>query len=190
MVILVRYLEKGLDQWGDCDCPYIEMPYLFSLEYPEGKPSETNLRETKASFGLYHMDHILASHRPSLNPGNCMAKDSILVSCVYAYCAKCCTRMQAKQLLDTRFAIALAVDLCNHSPPPKIPLWNVRCPIDHHHGHFWLILSSQQTVVREVRFLWCLAQGSQLYWNHPVVLSSTCACLFSESLPALWHLLS
>ena len=97
------------------------MPYLFSLEYPEGKPSETYLRETKASFGLYHMYHILASHRPSLNPGNCMAKDSILVSCVYAYCAKCCTRMQAKQLLDTRFAIALAVDLCNHSPPPKIP---------------------------------------------------------------------
>ncbi len=48
-----------------------------------------------------------------------------------------------------------------------------------------LVLSSRQTVVREVRFLWCLAQVSQLYWNHPVVLSSTCALLFSESFSAL-----
>lgn len=143
------------------------------------------------------MYHLLASHRPSLNPGNCMAKDSILVSCVYAYCAKCCTRTQAKQLLDTRFAIALVVDLCNHSPPPKIPLLNVCCPIDHDHGHFWLctFLSTNSCERGEVLVVSCsrlsiiLEPPSSFEFHLCIIVQREFACSLTFVVIRLWTLL-
>jgi len=35
------------------------MPYLSSVEFSEGEPSEAHWGETNARYGLFHWDHCL-----------------------------------------------------------------------------------------------------------------------------------
>jgi hypothetical protein len=120
---VVFSFEKGQNKIGDCVSSVFWIPCLPSVEYSEGITYKFT-QEKQVLDTVDSMSRLSSFTQPSFESKIVfMAKDSILVICVYAYlCAESCPKNASVPLFD-RTRVGSGLLLYNNSLTPMILLW-------------------------------------------------------------------